>query len=642
MTNPKKIRLLIVDDIFETQENIRRLVSFSPEIEVIGTAENGREAIEKAIKTRPDVILMDVNMPDMDGITATEVIRRKSPLSMVIILSVQADQNYMRRAMMAGAVDYITKPPSIDELITAIQRAATRNENKGLLILNKKQDLIISLSNLAERQYLYENKLLTANLLNQFELLISGIAHDLRSPINIIFTILTNCNTNNEETQLQLKNLLRKCLVSKWIVDRFLGISISEKMQIQEIDLRKIINEVTNILSDEISTSIHINSGIPENFAVCVDEKLLKIILLNLLINAIENFPNKGTIEINALQENHKFLITIEDSGKPISSHYLNQIFDLGFSTKKYHAGIGLYVAKRLAQLQQGDVYYYQHKKNKVFGIRLPIIKNSYGTVTEYEISRLEIKKAILLKELEKLKQTTSTIAQQAEIETEFKRLTSSFSHTLSRELSDLKKLAEQTTINLNDDEKHLAAPLSKVIKNCTYCQLLTNNILEIGKGTNSKYANISLIDVIETVLSLIDRKMPQDLFQVCWDIDPTLGDIQADSVQLMQVFMNLIRNALDAMQHGGTLSIRITRKNEYALIEVSDTGIGIAPSQLSELFTLGYTTKSKGYGIGLYSIKNIITRHGGKIDVESIPGQGTTFSILLPITQKKEGASNE
>ena len=119
----EKIRVLIVDDTAETRENLRKLLQFENDVEVAGVAKNGREGIEMAKETRPDVILMDINMPDMDGITATEFIRRGQPYSQIIILSVQADPNYMRRAMLAGARDFLTKPPSIDELIAAIRRA---------------------------------------------------------------------------------------------------------------------------------------------------------------------------------------------------------------------------------------------------------------------------------------------------------------------------------------------------------------------------------------------------------------------------------------------------------------------------------------------------------------------------------------
>jgi pilus assembly protein CpaE len=123
MASGAKIRVLIVDDIAETRENIKKLLQFESDFEAVGAARSGKEGIQLSQELDPDVILMDINMPDMDGITATEMIRQKTPHVQVIILSVQGDQNYMRRAMLAGARDFLTKPPMGDELISAVRRA---------------------------------------------------------------------------------------------------------------------------------------------------------------------------------------------------------------------------------------------------------------------------------------------------------------------------------------------------------------------------------------------------------------------------------------------------------------------------------------------------------------------------------------
>ena len=123
MVDTDKIRVVIVDDIAETRENIRKLLQFEPDVEVAGVARTGREAIDISKDLKPDVLLMDINMPDMDGIAATEIIRKTIPYTQIVILSIQNDPNYMRKAMLAGARDFLTKPPTIDELTAAIRRA---------------------------------------------------------------------------------------------------------------------------------------------------------------------------------------------------------------------------------------------------------------------------------------------------------------------------------------------------------------------------------------------------------------------------------------------------------------------------------------------------------------------------------------
>lgn len=122
--------VLIVDDHAETRKNISKLLQFESDIKVVGTASTGREGIQKARDVNPDVVLMDINMPDMDGIKATEAIQEQVPTTQIVILSVQGDTNYMRRAMLAGARDFLTKPAKSDELITVIRRAGQKSKEE--------------------------------------------------------------------------------------------------------------------------------------------------------------------------------------------------------------------------------------------------------------------------------------------------------------------------------------------------------------------------------------------------------------------------------------------------------------------------------------------------------------------------------
>src|SRR5690349_21217512 len=121
MADGEKIRILIVDDIQDTRDNLAKLIGFEPDMQVAGTAGGGQEAVNLAKKERPHVILMDINMPDMDGITATEIISNTVPESPIIMMSVQGEQDYLRRSMLAGAREFLVKPFSADELINAIR-----------------------------------------------------------------------------------------------------------------------------------------------------------------------------------------------------------------------------------------------------------------------------------------------------------------------------------------------------------------------------------------------------------------------------------------------------------------------------------------------------------------------------------------
>jgi pilus assembly protein CpaE len=117
----QKIRVLIVDDFADTRESIAKLLYFEKDIEVVGSTGDGQQSIQMARELRPDVILMDINMPGMDGIAATEAISASVPECEVIMMSVQGEPDYLRRAMLAGAREYLVKPFTGDELAGSIR-----------------------------------------------------------------------------------------------------------------------------------------------------------------------------------------------------------------------------------------------------------------------------------------------------------------------------------------------------------------------------------------------------------------------------------------------------------------------------------------------------------------------------------------
>ena len=120
------IKLLIVDDIPETRDHLSRLIGLEREIDVVGTAGSGEEAIQQAMDLRPDVIVMDINMPGMDGIAASEIIAQRLPFSPIIMMSVHGEAEHLKRAMNAGAREFLVKPFSGDEFATSIKRVHER------------------------------------------------------------------------------------------------------------------------------------------------------------------------------------------------------------------------------------------------------------------------------------------------------------------------------------------------------------------------------------------------------------------------------------------------------------------------------------------------------------------------------------
>ena len=154
------------------------------------------------------------------------------------------------------------------------------------------------------------------------------------------------------------------------------------------------------------------------------------------------------------------------------------------------------------------------------------------------------------------------------------------------------------------------------------------------------RYANLppptletcDLALLIEEVLDFNEPEAQKQRVQVNREIE-ALPPVQLDQSQFKQALLNLIINGVQAMEEGGTLTVRAKPLDEGVQIDVEDTGQGIEPEQLDKIFDLFFSTKEGGTGVGLTITKQVIEGHGGHVNVESNPGQNTKFSILLPTT---------
>lgn len=174
------------------------------------------------------------------------------------------------------------------------------------------------------------------------------------------------------------------------------------------------------------------------------------------------------------------------------------------------------------------------------------------------------------------------------------------------------------------------------------------NSLDEFYRSTQAELQPVDVHATLESVLALASKKLQQHNIIVKRDwLDP-LPKIQANSDYLKQIFLNLTLNAIDAMQDGeGVLRIATTLDQaklqgdilqSVVRIEFSDTGVGIVPEVLSQLFEPLFTTKEQGTGFGLFTSYKIIEAHQGQIFVTSEVGQGTTFTILLPVGKTLQG----
>jgi two-component system NtrC family sensor kinase len=165
----------------------------------------------------------------------------------------------------------------------------------------------------------------------------------------------------------------------------------------------------------------------------------------------------------------------------------------------------------------------------------------------------------------------------------------------------------------------------------------LVQRTLEFYRPSQGRPIATQVNRLIENVLALSNKRLEHGRVQVRTQLQPDVTPITAVPDQLTQVFLNLIVNAVEAMPEGGTLTIRSTLHDSQLAIEVQDTGQGLTPDEVTRIFEPFYTTKAGGTGLGLAVSYGIIQQHGGRIEVQSMPGQGTTFTVLLPLQRSAE-----
>jgi two-component system, sporulation sensor kinase E len=146
-----------------------------------------------------------------------------------------------------------------------------------------------------------------------------------------------------------------------------------------------------------------------------------------------------------------------------------------------------------------------------------------------------------------------------------------------------------------------------------------------------------SLNEVVEKTLELLRPELDNRGLNVRTRLDPHLPFAPLDPGQIQQVLVNLVKNAMQAMTRGGALSLQTGEGSDGVWASITDTGGGIPQEQINRIFDPFYTTKKEGTGLGLMIVQRIVRAHGGRIDLESHVGRGTTFRVWLPLHERKQ-----
>jgi two-component system NtrC family sensor kinase len=242
---------------------------------------------------------------------------------------------------------------------------------------------------------------------------------------------------------------------------------------------------------------------------------------------------------------------------------------------------------------------------------------------------------------LDKLKATQGELIR-AEKLTSLGQMAASVAHEINNPLAGVLVYTQLLSKKINSDKFSKEGALdylSKMESELTRSTKLVRNLLDFARQSAPKFREVDINEVVSRSFELAAHSAQLQHVQVLKELDPALPKVSADFDQLQQVCTNLIMNAIQAMPEGGTLTIRTSVDDTQVKIEVQDTGVGISPENMRKLFTPFFTTRRevKGVGLGLAVSYGIIQRHKGRIEVQSKEGEGTTFTVYLPLRHEEE-----
>lgn len=286
--------------------------------------------------------------------------------------------------------------------------------------------------------------------------------------------------------------------------------------------------------------------------------------------------------------------------------------------------------------------------------------KPTRGSLTPLELflhqAAITIENAQLIKGLKAARKQLETYADQLELKVEERtrelkksqeqllkaqrlavigELASMIGHDLRNPLTGIAGAAyylkRRLSLGMNDKAEEM---LRFIEKNVEYSNNIINDLLDYSREIKLELTKGNPKSIIKDALSLV--KIPKNIRIM--DLTENKPEIKADTQKLKRAFVNIIKNAVDAMTEGGTLTIKSKKSNGNLEMVFSDTGIGMSKEIMEKLWTPLLTTKAKGIGLGLPICKRIIEAHGGEISVKSILGKGTTLTVTIPIEPKIEG----
>jgi signal transduction histidine kinase len=218
--------------------------------------------------------------------------------------------------------------------------------------------------------------------------------------------------------------------------------------------------------------------------------------------------------------------------------------------------------------------------------------------------------------------------------------LAAGVAHEVNTPLAVISTYAQMLAKQVNGDDQKTRL-LDKIAKSTFRASEIVNSLLNFSRTSPAEFGEVEVNHVLEETISLVKHQLDKAGVSTALELQREPLMVKGNAGKLQQVFLNLVLNARDAMDRGGTLTVRTWSDGAYARIDIKDTGQGIPADTIPRIYDPFFTTKAarKGTGLGLSVTYGIVQEHGGSIEVTSEPGAGTLFHLEFPLSRKPVNA---
>ncbi|HYE66045.1 MAG TPA: response regulator [Pyrinomonadaceae bacterium] len=667
--------LLVIDDDEDVRDSLRHVFEEAGHRTI--TASDATSALSLLHKEHCDLVLLDVKMPGVDGLALCRLLRARAATKQmpIIVFSASDDENRKVEAFAAGADDYIVKPSTPRELLSRVGSHLESAQREWALIGSNRE--LRFLADLGRG-------LLRALEPEQVVRRVAGATYEGTSAALCAAALKINERDSaicvfDREGSAEGASLIRQERLSEWLASSAASISVTLEDR-EQFFLRDEAHRVEYVAPLRFG-------GRPRGALICAFDRsedcgetesrlidaaaqqaALAAHISSLYAAARESSADlareveRRTAEAEAQRRLTEAII----DSLPVSLYAVDRDYrivawnrnrELGGQGIPRGAALGRNIFEVLTRQKQ-DVLEREFARAFEMGEIERIEQETMtpdGETKHWLISKIpmraeggeEVSHVITVGEDITARVEAGRAVARAEKLAAIGRLAAGVVHEINNPLATISACAEALESRVREgvfdgspEVADLREYLGLIRGEAFRCKTITNGLLDFSRTRVGQQMPVNMSEIISSAARLVVHQRRSEAVEIHVEVAEDLASVAGDAGQLQQAVIALATNAIDAMPVGGRLTLRACNLDGSVLVEVSDTGIGIPPENLTKIFDPFFTTKEvgRGTGLGLAVCYGIVTEHGGRLDVQSAVGVGTTFTISLPAIVTHDG----